>query len=344
MATIKEIAQRAGVSTSTVSRILNHDQTLRVSDETKLRVLSVAEEFDYVSMQERKNKNTKNRRLNIAIVDWYVATSLIEDPYYLYLMTTVEKLLAQEHINSYKLVKVDGSYISTVNQKPDGIIAIGRFGSDDVKKLGLISENIVFIDSSPKADQYDSILINTELGSYQALEYLWSLGHRKIGFIGGTVISDIGEDLTITVEDHRKSAYISFMKKRGLFDPSLIFEGEKLSYQEGMRQCQKMILSPELPTAVVVANDTMASGVLTRLSDEHIEVPSHISVIGFNDLPSDKFLNPPLSSVKIEMPHVAWATLAILKDRINKKFLFPVKLYIPTSLSLKKSCGKPRKG
>jgi LacI family transcriptional regulator len=247
-------------------------------------------------------------------------------------------------MNSYKLVKVDGAYISTVNQKPDGIIAIGRFGADDVAKLGAISDNIVFIDSSPKADQYDSILINTELGIYQALGYLWELGHRKIGFIGGTVISDIGEDLTINVEDHRKSAYISFMKKRDAFDPTLIFEGEKLSYQEGMQQCQKMILSPELPTAVVVANDTMASGVLTRLSDENIAVPADISVMGFNDLPSDKFLTPPLSSVRIEMPYVARATLLVLKDRINSKLSFPLKLYIPTSLSLKKSCGKPRKG
>ncbi len=121
MATIKEIAKAARVSQATVSRILNNDSSLSVSDETKLRVLAVADEFEYIPLKTRK-KAKNNKRLNIAIVDWYVNKALIEDPYYLYVMTTVEKALSKENINSFKMLKVDGKYISSINKTPDGII------------------------------------------------------------------------------------------------------------------------------------------------------------------------------------------------------------------------------
>lgn len=337
MATIKEIADAAKVSQATVSRILNNDSTLSVSDDTKLRVLAVADEFEYIPLKTRK-KAMKNSRLNIAIVDWYVNKALIEDPYYLYLMTTVEKALSKENINSFKMLKVDGVYVSSVNKKLDGIIAIGRFDEESVTQLSQLCNNIVFIDSSPSADKFSSVMINTELGTNQALNYLYSLGHRKIAYIGGKVISDTGLKLSYAIDDRRKIAYQEFIKNNNL--ESFIFEGDKLSYEEGFELAKVLIRKNSRPSAVFVANDTMASGVIARLKQENVKVPDEISVIGFNDIPGSKYLNPPLSSVKLDMNYIAISTINLLKERLESNFFFPKKILVPTSLSIRESTSK----
>ncbi len=334
MATIKEIAKVANVSQSTVSRILNNDNTLSVSDETKLRVLSIADEFEYIPLKTRK-KAKKNSRLNIAIVDWYVNKALIEDPYYLYLMTTVEKALSKENINSYKMLKVEGSYISSVNNTPDGIIAIGRFDEKSVNELSKLCKNIVFIDSSPSADLYSSVMLNTELGTTQALQYLYKIGHKKIAYIGGKVISDTGLKMSYSIDDRRKIAYQNFIKSNGL--ETYIYEGEKLSYEEGFALASVFLNKKNKPTAIFVANDTMASGVISRLKQEGIKIPDDISVFGFNDLPASKYMDPPLSSVKVDMNYIAISTINLLKERIDNNFFFPKKILIPTSISVRGS-------
>ena len=337
MATIKEIAKAANVSQATVSRILNNDTTLSVSDETKLRVLAIADEFEYIPLKTRK-KAKKNSRLNIAIVDWYVNKALIGDPYYLYLMTTVEKALSKENINSYKMLKVEGRYISSVNTVPDGIIAIGRFDKDSVQQLSDICDNIVFIDSSPSADLYSSVMINTELGTNQALNYLYELGHRRIGFIGGKVISDTGLKLSFSIDDRRKIAYQDFIKNNDL--DSYIFEGNKLSFEEGFELANVLLKKHHRPTGVFVANDTMASGVLARFKQEGIRVPEDISIVGFNDIPASKYLNPPLTTVKLDMNYIAISTINLLKEKLESNFFFPKKVLIPTSLTIRKSTSK----
>jgi len=340
MATIKEIAKAANVSQATVSRILNNDITLSVSDETKLRVLAIADEVDYIPLKTRK-KAKRNSRLNIAIVDWYVNKALIGDPYYLYLLTTVEKALSKESINSYKMLKVEGKYISSVNTKPDGIIAIGRFDKDSVKQLSDICDNIVFIDSSPRADLYSSVMINTELGTNQALNYLYQLGHRRIGYIGGKVISDTGLKLSFSTDDRRKIAYQDFIHNNNL--ESFIFEGNKLSFEEGFSLANVMLKKHNRPTGVFVANDTMASGVLARFKQEGVRVPEDISIIGFNDIPASKYLTPPLTSVKLDMNYIAVCTISLLKEKLENSFFFPKKVLIPTSLTIRSSTMKVEK-
>ncbi|MGD1821339.1 MAG: LacI family DNA-binding transcriptional regulator [Pleomorphochaeta sp.] len=334
MATIKEIAEAANVSQATVSRILNNDNTLSVSDDTKIRVLAIADEFDYIPLKTRKNAK-KNSRLNIAIVDWYVNKALIEDPYYLYLMTTVEKALSKENINSFKMLKVEGSYVSSVNNKPDGIIAIGRFDEDSVNMLSKICNNIVFIDSSPKADTFSSVMIDTEFATTQALKYLFKCGHNKIAYMGGKVISDTGLKMTYAIDDRRKVAYQNFIKNKGL--KSFIYEGDRLSYEEGFALAKEVIDSQVRPSAVFVANDTMASGVMARFKQEGILIPRDISVFGFNDLPGSKYLDPALSSVKIDMNYISTCVIKLLKEKLESSNFFPIKVLIPTSLSLRDS-------
>lgn len=338
MATINDIAKVAKVSPGTVSRVLNHDTTLSVGVETKLRIISIAEELNYLPPKERQRRKLKTiPRYNIAIVDWYNSDSLAEDPYYLHLMTAIEKYLTKHHINSFKLVNIDGNYVSTVDTNPDGIIAIGRFNENQVSKLEAISKNLIFIDSCPDASKFDSILINTQLGTKQALDFLISLGHKDIAFIGGKVVTEIGMNFAVDAIDMRKATFCAYLRDKNLYNDDYIFVGKKLSYQEGIRLCNKMMECEKMPSAVFCANDTVATAVMTRLEEKGYNIPDDISVVGFNDISTAKYLTPPLTTVKIPLLAIAQACVDLLKNQTERDISYPRLIYIPTSIVVRES-------
>ena len=127
MATIKDIANQAGVSIATVSRVLNFDDTLNVTDATKQRIFEVAEELNYI---KKKEKNIKKSTYKVAIANWYTEKEEVLDPYYLSIRMAIEKKCASENIEVVKLSPFFTTYIKEV----DGIIAIGKFGNNGSRK------------------------------------------------------------------------------------------------------------------------------------------------------------------------------------------------------------------
>ncbi|HBL37344.1 MAG TPA: LacI family transcriptional regulator [Firmicutes bacterium] len=334
MATIKDIAEMAGVSPATVSRVLNHDTTISVSPETKVRIFKVADELEYVTVRERK-KNQSETRLNFGILDWYSESELLDDPYYLYLMTTLEKECAQANISTFKLNKINDHYQVMVDQL-DGIIAIGKFSKEEINELATYTQNIVFLDSSPQEKLYDSVTINFRLGITEAIQYLIGLGHTEIGFIGGTVVGDNKEQTV----DNRKKEFIDLMQEYNLYNPDHIYTGCRISYQEGYNVLTHILSSENIPSAFLIANDTMATGALRALHEAKVNVPNEISIIGFNDLATSKFLIPPLTTIRVHINFMALTAIDLLKERIYKERTIPKKVLIPSELVIRKSCKK----
>jgi len=337
MTTIKDIAAKAGVSPATVSRVLNHDTTLSVSLETKVRILKIAEELEYVTVRDRKKSRTEKSRLNFGILDWYSEMELLDDPYYLYLMTTIEKECASAKIGTFKVSKINGKYRVMVDNL-DGIIAIGKFSDAEVNEIAACTKNVVFIDSSPREKFYDSVIINVRLGITEAVQYLIELGHTKIGFIGGSVVGDHKEK-TI---DNRKKEFIEIMKEYRLFNPEYIHMGNRISYQEGYNICQQILKEGKMATAYFIANDTMATGALRALHEEKVRVPKEVSIIGFNDLVTSKFLIPPLTTVRVHLNFMALTAIDLLKERIYQDRVIAKKVLVPSELVIRKSCQKKR--
>ena len=110
MATLKEIAYKSGVSMSTVSRVLNHDSTIAVSDETKLKIFEIADELEYKTVKERKKKHTEEYKTKIGIVEMYDTVNQLEDPYYLLLSNIVEKECFENNIETIKIFKKHDKY------------------------------------------------------------------------------------------------------------------------------------------------------------------------------------------------------------------------------------------
>lgn len=332
MATIKDIAKLANVSQATVSRVLNHDPNLRVNNETKLRIFNAAEELEYT--KKGNLSSVSNNQMNIAIVDWYSESDLIEDPYYLYLMTVVEKYCTEMNYNTFKILNINGKYTNSVDLSPDGMIAIGRFPLSEIEQLQSFTDNIVFLDSSPDDGKYDSILPNSSLGTKQALEYLYELGHTKIAYVGGEVVND----LRMKGRDEREDYYRLFMKLNNIYEEDFIFIGTKLSFSEGSRLTQKMLAGELQPTAILCGNDTVATAVLNTIETAGKRVPEDYSIIGFNDLPNVRHLNPPLTTVRIPIADIAEIAVNIIAFNRKRKFKSPQKIHVATSLQIRNSC------
>ncbi|HHT06132.1 MAG TPA: LacI family DNA-binding transcriptional regulator [Hydrogenispora sp.] len=337
MATIRDIAKRAGVSPATVSRVLNHDHTLSVSPETKVRIFKIADELEYVTMRERKKNQNEKTRFCFGILDWYSENELLDDPYYLYLMTSIEKECALANISTFKINKTNEHYQVMVDDL-DGIIAIGKFSREEIEELATYTPNIVFVDSSPQEKLYDSVTINFRLGITEAIQYLIELGHTQIGFIGGSVVGDYKEQTV----DNRKKEFINLMEEYNLYNPDYVYTGRCISYQEGYNVLRELLDTPRIPTAFLIANDTMATGALRALHEAQIEVPDQISIIGFNDLVTSKFLIPPLTTIRVHINFMALTAIDLLRERIEKERRFPKKVLLPSELVVRKSCKRLR--
>jgi len=336
MATIRDIALKAGVSPATVSRVLNHDDTLSVSPETQMRIFKIAEELEYKTVRERKTNSAKKERPNLGIVDWYSDVEQLDDPYYLYLMTSIEKQCSLSNINTFRVNKHNGKYHVFINSDIDGIIAIGKFSDDEIEELSKLTEDIVFVDSSPHERKYDSVTINYRLGVSEALQYLVDLGHTEIGFIGGCVVGDNKE----VTDDHRKNLFIDIMKKYNLYNPYYVYVGNRISFGEGYRLINEAVKSGHIPTAFFIANDTMATGALRALHEAKIHVPNDISIIGFNDLPTSKYLIQTLTTVRVPIVFMAETAIELLQERIYKDRTLPKKVLVPSELVIRNSCRK----
>ena len=336
MATLKEIANTVGVSVGTVSRVLNNDSSISVGDDTKIKIFEVAEEMQYKTLKQRKtNSKIKTNKLRVGIVEMYNYKEQLQDPYYLLLRSVVEKECFDNEIEVINLYKTDDKYEYIGSEVLSGIIAIGKFTKNEITMLNNVSDNIVFLDSSPDEQKYDSVKVNFRLGTYKALDYLLQLGHVKIGYIGSLKTPD---DYREKTQDNRLKFFIEYMKSKGLYNKEYILGIEEMTAIDGYRSTKDFIKnSKNMPSAFFVATDTIATGVLKALYENNITVPNDISIIGFNDLIASQHAIPPLTTVRVHIEHLASASVDLIMERINKHRKYSKKVIIPSDLVIRDS-------
>jgi len=333
LATIKEIASIAEVSISTVSRVLNFDETLNVSDMTREKILKIADELEYVSSKTKKAKNKKCK--DIGIIYWYNYEEELGDPYYLSIRLAAEKKCNENNFNLVKLSEdSDIKDIRNVN----GIIAIGKFTSSTIEKLASANENIVFVDFSPDENRFDSVIADIGKATIRVLNYLYELGHRKIGFIGGKKLEDLSyENIYI---DEKDIKYKEFMESKGIYDIEYIYQEERFTFKAGYELTKEALKSKNKLTAFFVGNDTMAVGAYKAISEAGLKVPDDISIVGFNDQPSAKYMIPSLTTIRIPSEYLGSAAADLLFENINGNREYNKKVIISTEFKIRESCRK----
>ena len=331
MATLKEIAEKAGVSVSTVSRVLNFDETLNVTNKTREKILKIADKVEYDTSRIKKKSEKKIEK--IGIICWYDYEQELGDPYYLNLRYAVEKKCTE---NNYNLVKIDEDVEETTLKELMGIIAIGRFSKKTIEKLSANNENIVFVDYSPDDDKFDSVVFDIEKATKNVIDYLIECGHEKIAFIGGNKSNNI---LDINV-DLREERYIEYMRMKGLYKEEYLRYVEKYTYKCGYDEVKKVLELEEKPTAVIVGNDTMAIGAYKAISEAGFRIPDDISIIGFNDQPGSKYMIPALTTVRLTSEYLGYEVVDLLIEKIKSERKYCKKTILPIELKIRESVKK----
>lgn len=347
MATITDIATIAEVSISTVSRVLNYDPSLSVTEETKRKIFEAAEKLNYTKYKNKQKQRElpvdvpKKHNKSIGIVQWRMDDEELEDIYYMSIRLGVEKRAAELGCDLLKISNLDESVIQSV----DGLLAIGKFTEERVKKLHELHPNLCVIGSNFPLDDYDSVNTDFTQATELALSHLMGLGHQKIAFIGAEESQNMygyRRYKTPTV-----NTYVDMMQHYQLFDEDyfIVKENSRLDVQTGEELTEQALAlwQDRLPTAILSANDAFAIGVIHTLTVHGIKIPEDISVMGINDISVSRYVSPPLSSVQAFTEEMGETGLELLYNRIENPGIAR-RIFLSTQLVIRQSTAKPKEG
>ena len=303
---IEDVAEAAGVSMKTVSRVLNHEPNVR--EETRRKVEAAVERLQY-----KPNPSARS----LAGQRSYVVALIYDSPSSNYLMEVQGGVLDACRGSHYNLVLGPVAYdhpdcIDHVtdliqHSRSDGLVLTPPL-TDDVKLLGRLDEmGVPFASISPRTPRGRIGVTLDEHGAvFEMVRHLISLGHRRIGHIKGH--PDHG------ASEWRHAGYREALKRAGIaYDTKLVVSGE-FSYESGVRGADKLLDLEDPPTAIFAANDDTAAGVIRAAGKRGLVVPDDLSVCGFDDTPISRQIFPQLTTVRQPTREMGrLATLELLK-------------------------------
>lgn len=291
---LKEVAKLAGVSTATVSRVLNHDASVKSS--TKARVLKAVAKLNYQpNIHARTLAGGKSRTLGM------IASNL-ENPFFFDIFRTLEN---EAHAYGYEVV------IANTDYRPEQLAASVRFmlGRKLAGLATIVSEMtpelsrelaasnipIVFYDVPTPLPGIINIHTNYKLGTERIVSYLHSLGHQRMAFIG--------HHATLAPTGERQKAFVALVSQLA---PSRQWRTvtDQDGPEGGRRAARELLSSGFRPTAIVCVNDFMAIGVLRELREQGLRIPEDVSVTGFDNIKLSEFCYPSLTTAHISRERI----------------------------------------
>lgn len=305
MATIKEIAEIVGVSSSAVSRVLNYDESISVSDETREAIFATADKIGY------KKKVIYPKIENVALIFFSDNEDELEDVFYHTVRDEIIKQAKSKNIYLTIVEKEDG--MEAIPKDLNAFIAIGWLTRKQIDKLYKICKNGVFIGTSPDEKLFDAVKPNMDSFVTQMVDYFVDKGHKDIGFIGG---SDRNIDTGKPSMDIREWSFRQSASYYHCLNEEYILISDKYTVDDGCRLTKELLKKDRLPSALCVASDTLAVGVLQALNEGGIQVPEQIAVFSINDVNVAKYLSPPLTTIHIDIPCICETALDLLRNRV----------------------------
>ena len=305
MATIKEIAEIVGVSSAAVSRVLNYDEGISVSEETREAIFATAEKIGY------KKKVIYPKIENVALLYFTDNEDELEDVFYRGVREEVIKQAKKMNIRLQIYDRRDG--MSVIPRDLNAFIAVGWLTRKEINQLYKICPRGVFIGTSPDEKLFDAVRPNMDSFVTQRVDYFVEKGHKKIGFIGG---SDRNIDTGKPSMDIREWSFRQSVAYYHCLEEEYILISEKFTVDEGYRMGKELLKKSSLPTALCIASDTLAVGVLQALNEKGIQVPEQMALFSINDVNIAKYLSPPLTTIHIDIPCICETALDLLRNRV----------------------------
>lgn len=316
MVTLREIADAVGVSTATVSRVLNFDASLSITPQKRQAIIETAEELNYL-VPRKRNQSPPSGLHKVAMVHFLKPEQELADPYYVGMRLGIESRCHANKIETIKVYHTERIPNAGLLQSASGIVAVGRHDEDEIAWLEQNSKHIVFADFSPASDRFDSVQSDLGLAMRKLLQALTGMGFRRIGFVGWDHVHD---GFKRAPPEARCRIYVEWMKEAGKFDERLC-RTERNTEESGYRLTRELLTESTPPDVLITCNDNMAVGAYRAIYEAGRSIPDDIAVASFNDISVAQFLNPPLSTVRLPFEEIGEAAVELLLERARGRTL-----------------------
>jgi LacI family transcriptional regulator len=331
VATIFDVAQRAGVSYGTVSRVINNSP--HVKPETRQKILNAMDELNYVV-----NKQAQSLAGGRSQLIGVIAPEL-GNGYMGQILRGIDAELSLNNLDmvlytTHRIVNKQSNYISSLAKgMVAGLLLIVPRGPVD--NIGILSQEnfpFVLIDHQGDGQNCPAVGVTNWQGAFNATDYLIQLGHRRIGFITGLM------DMGCSVD--RLDGYRSALKTNHIpFSRDLICEGD--FYQSsGYAGVSSLLDQPNAPTAIFCSNDEMAMGAIDAVRNRGKRVPEDISIIGFDDIPQSTQTHPALTTVRQPLETIGKVSVQMLLELLEHPGKKVKRIELPTELVIRCSCAR----
>ncbi|WP_326553175.1 LacI family DNA-binding transcriptional regulator [Micromonospora sp. NBC_01813] len=328
-----DIARLAGVSQSTVSRVLNNHP--RITAVTRNRVMAAMEQLRYTPNAAARTLITGRSQLIGLVV------SNITNPFYPQLIEAIVATAAEHDYNvvlgnTQESPRRQLDYLKLlVEHQVDGAILTSALqsGSDDLHRVIRAGTPVVLVNRTLSGGELDSVHIDNRRGGALATQHLIRLGHRRIAFAGGR------EDTS--TNRLRLDGYRQAMSESGIeIDPALVVHGD-FTHLSGGITAHRLLAVGQPPTAVVCADDVIAFGCIDALHDRRVRVPEDVAVVGFDDVPVAALKGIGLTTVRQPAPEMGRRAFDLLLRRITGEDPArpPVEEVLPAELVIRDTCG-----
>jgi LacI family transcriptional regulator len=306
---IKDIAERVGVSPTTVSLVLNNKPG--AGEDLRDRILKTARELGYQAQRSAqggslcllhiaRHGHTVNRDHDVFIADYIEGLS-----------QGAKQAGFSLEIVTFKPSAIEQIIQAAADKSADGFIVLGtELSREDIEAFAPLRKPLTFIDTYHDFLNFDFVDMNNEDSIFLLLQHLYGMGHKSIGFVKGAV-----ETRNFRL---REEGFVSGLRSLGIeADRSFIIAVDQTFH--GAHDDMKALLASgrSLPTAFVCANDIIASGCLKAFREAGIRVPEDLSVVGFDDLPLSSIVDPPLTTIQVSKAQIGRMAVQLVVERIR---------------------------
>jgi LacI family transcriptional regulator len=329
---IKDVAKLAGVSTATVSHVINNTRFVR--EETRQRVQDAIDRVNYTpNAHARSLASGHSQTLGLIISD-------VANPFFPELVKSIQRSAAER---GYDVILANTNYDQVVTvscvermlqQKVRGVaIMTSEMDYSLIDRLLAKEVSVVFLDLGPVGPHTSNINVDYENGIRAGVKHLLGLGHRRIAFLGGP--------RRLKSAERRRVAFVDTMRRyrRTMHTTPVLLEGD-FTAEGGRRAAREIVAMSERPTALLAANDLMAIGALRELHRSGLHVPRDISVVGFDDISFAALTEPPLTTISFPRAEIGRAAVDALMHTIGSPDSAGQEVRVSTHLVVRESTGE----
>lgn len=335
--TLKEIAKEAGVSISTVSRVINKSSKSAASPEVQDRIWEIVRRTGYTpnttARDLKKGTGEGREPLSRSIACLFARTSDgVSDSFFSPLARSIEKeAFKHNYILKYSFTAFDIHHPNTFrlisDNHVDGVAVLGRCDKQLLQFLKQYFKCVAYTGLNNLEAKYDQIICDGQQASITAINHLVQLGHTRIAYIGETRNEDRYQGYCTALAAHRlvlRSEYIA--------DVSLSSEG-------GYLGAKKLLENGADMSAFFCPNDITAIGAMKAIKEHGLSIPKDVSIISIDDIDTAQYLSPMLTTIHIPVEEMGEMTAKILIDRIEGGHRLPMKINLPFYIANRESCG-----